>query len=969
MEPDFIVEKAESSAKVIGGTMKRRLLLAAASVFALSVVPAFSAEMGTDFSDEKSDAPWGFSTSGAVLRVSKSAVAGNATPKLEFGMENQKGGRVATKKFSPAVTGKTISVSFDWFPGKINDKGSNPDENGGQVTFIDSDGKTAFALDFTHNGSLSYRAGNGKPVALPFARDDVWYSVSLLFDVRSGKISGTVKDSSSGNSADIAAEVSGGEFSGVIAKMTLTGIRTSGNNITWTTFLDNVNFAVEAISKNSITTVAPLPYARVYTGTAKDVKGLNLPKKVPVTLANGLGADATVSSWKSVGKEWDCEKEGVYTFEGTIPASGIVDNDLNKKAVQYVYNRLPVPETERQAEWLDRGVVAVKADKGIFVSWRIRADEFKEKLSFNVLKNGTVVAKKLSVANYLDKKGKPGDVYTVETYKDGALSDTAEAKASADSYLSIKVQKPEGGENGDGPYTYSMNDATVGDLDGDGSYEIIVKWYPSDAIDSSKATLTGPTLFDAYKLDGTPLWRIDMGLNLTSGAHYNQIVVADFDGDGKSEVFLKTADATTVYGVTDGKIDTSNVIGVIGNASDNGKWISREGKSRGHVTGGPEYVTFFEGMTGKILDTVEYEFPVGNVSSWGDTWYNRSDRWNACAAYLDGTKPSAVLGRGYYARTAYAAYDLVDGKARLRWSFDSAKEGRGGALGNHNLAVADVDNDGKDEIVAGDLTLDDDGTILYAMDGEMLREKGSHADAIHIGQFDPEVEGLYVWQPREEPAVASLVLHDAATGEAKLVYYAAKDAGRAMAANITKEPGYNFWGAGGSGAEKGGSVYNIYGETLVDRSVVPSMNFKIYWDGDLLHELLDDLAPLDCINLYKFDELSRTLKETVRFTGTHSNNSTKANPSLQADILGDWREEVVVPSDDDTELRIYTTTEPTKYLIYTLMHDPVYRLSVAWQNNGYNQPPCLSFYLGEDISKTVRSKKIPVPSVIYPGRK
>lgn len=190
-----------------------------------------------------------------------------------------------------------------------------------------------------------------------------------------------------------------------------------------------------------------------------------------------------------------------------------------------------------------------------------------------------------------------------------------------------------------------------------------------------------------------------------------------------------------------------------------------------------------------------------------------------------------------------------------------------------------------------------------------------------------------------------------------------------MAANITKEPGYNFWGAGGSGAEKGGSVYNIYGETLVDRSVVPSMNFKIYWDGDLLHELLDDLAPLDCINLYKFDELSRTLKETVRFTGTHSNNSTKANPSLQADILGDWREEVVVPSDDDTELRIYTTTEPTKYLIYTLMHDPVYRLSVAWQNNGYNQPPCLSFYLGEDISKTVRSKKIPVPSVIYPGRK
>ena len=266
--------------------------------------------------------------------------------------------------------------------------------------------------------------------------------------------------------------------------------------------------------------------------------------------------------------------------------------------------------------------------------------------------------------------------------------------------------------------------------------------------------------------------------------------------------------------------------------------------------------------------------------------------------------------------------------------------------------------------------LDDDGKILYTMDGDMLREEGSHADAIHIGQFFPEVEGLFVWQPREEPAVASLVLHDAATGEAKLVYYASKDAGRAIAANITKEPGYEVWGAGGKGASKGGAVYDVYGKVIVEnRASVPSMNFKIYWDGDLLHELLDDIEPLDNINLYKFDENSKSLVETVRFTGTHSNNGTKANPSLQADILGDWREEVVVPSDDDTELRIYTTTEPTKYRIFTLMHDPVYRLSVAWQNNGYNQPPCLSFYLGEDKADVVSSGKLIAPKVVYPAKK
>lgn len=949
-----------------------KLFCRIAGICALSLTAAspIFADVGTDFNNESGRNPWGFSTSGANLSVSAGNVAGNATGKLEFSMADQKGGRVATKNFDPVITGKTISVSFDWLPGKINDKGQNPNENGGQIALIDSNGKSVFTLNFTHNGKLAWSVGKDALKQLSFANDNVWYKVALKFDLVKNNLSGTVTESSSGKKENISASLAKTGFSSVISKMTITGVRTSGNNISWTTYLDNLNFAAEAISPNSITTVAVLPYGRVYVGKAAKIEDIGLPSDVSVTLANGKKAEVPVSKWEAVGKAWDSGKDGVYTFEGTIEPTDKIANDLNKKAVNYVYNRLPVPTNARQMEWLDRGLIASKSGKGVFVSWRILASEYKENLTFNLYRNGKKVAKNISLTNFFDKKGKAGNKYELEVLNDGKVLDKSETTALKDNYLALKVQKPADGKTDEGKFTYSMNDATVGDLDGDGQYEIIIKWYPSNAIDSSLAKLTGPTLFDAYKLDGTPLWRIDMGLNLTSGAHYNQIVVEDFNGDGKSEVFLKTADGTTVYGVTNGKIDMNKVVGTVGKPEDNGKYLSKEGKSNGHITGGPEYVTFFEGATGKVLDTLDYAFPVGNVASWGDTWYNRSDRWNACAAYLDGTKPSALLGRGYYARTAYAAYDLNGSKASLRWTFDSAKEGRGGSLGNHNLAVADVDNDGKDEIIAGDLVLNEDGTILYTMDGEMQREEGSHADAIHIGQFDPHVEGLYVWQPREVPAVASLVLSDAATGEAKLVYYASKDAGRACAANITKDPGYELWGAGGKGAAKGGAVYDVYGNVVVDdRAKVPSMNFKIYWDGDLLHELLDDIDPLDNINLYKFDEATKTLKETVRFKGTHSNNGTKANPSLQADILGDWREEVVVPSDDDTELRIYTTTDPTDYKIYTLMHDPVYRLSIAWQNNGYNQPPCLGFYLGEDNAKTVLNGNLPVPAVVYPNKK
>mgnify|MGYP002623826001 CR=1 FL=1 len=978
--------------KLLANSKKLRKVGAVAGALLLSsaLSPLFAAETGTTFDGEKGDKPWGFSSANARIFVVTNDIEGNKGAKMMFTMDDQKGGRFATKEFSPAITGQSIHFMVDWFPGSINDKHGNKDENGGRISLIDSNKANLFNVDYRRNECLRWQVGKLPLVDTSFKEAMTWYTVDVTIDVKGNAISGVITDKKTGKSEKISASLEKVDFSGVLAKLEVTGIRTAGNNITWTTYVDNIKFEYEPLSPKTVTAVDNVPYKRVYVNTVKDIAELNFPKEVPVKLADGTVTKSAVAEWVPVESPasdstivakdtWNPAVAGVYTFKADLAPTGGVTNDLARVAYQYVYNRLAPVESKRQTEWFDRGVVAVKSDsgKGNFISWRLLADEYAQDIAFNVYRDGKKQNKKpLTVTNFEDKKGKAGATYRVETLIAGkalpeAKGDTA--VAAGKEYLAFKVQKPAKAAtlkdvNGKSETVgYSLNDATVGDLDGDGELEIIVKWYPANAMDSSQSHLTSPTLFDAYKLDGTPLWRINLGLGMTSGAHYNQIVVADFDGDGKSEIFLKTAHGTRVYGVKDGKFDESNPIAVVGDLAKEGQGIIIEERGgMGHIGDGTdEFVSFFRG-DGTLIDTTEYAYPVAPVTSWGDNFYNRSDRWNACMAYLDGVHPSAVLGRGYYARTAYAAYDLVDGKIKLRWTFDSDEhKGYGAGMGNHNLVIGDVDNDGCDEIIAGGLVINNDGSILYVMDGVMNREEGSHGDALHIAQFDPDVEGYYIWDPHEVDKVASLECHDAATGEVKMKFWAWKDAGRAVAANITKKPGYEMWGTGGGKPDNGGAIYNI--KDGADKPVVESnkgfaVNFKIYWDGDLLHELLDagDTAP--CI-ITKYN--GSTVDQVKVFAGTHSNNGTKATPTLQADILGDWREEVIVPTDDNTELRIYTTTAPTAYRIYTLMHDPMYRASIAWQNNGYNQPPCLGIYLGEDIKNTVLENKLPVPKMNY----
>lgn len=579
--------------------------------------------------------------------------------------------------------------------------------------------------------------------------------------------------------------------------------------------------------------------------------------------------------------------------------------------------------TPRQMEALDRGVVAVQVNNGIFVSWRLLGTE-PSNIAFNLYRNGTKVNNNLitTSTNYVDSGGSASSVYTVRPVVNGVEgADSRQANVWAQNYLTVPLQRPVGGTTPTGEsYTYSPNDASVGDLDGDGNYEIVLKWDPSNSKDNAHNGYTGPVIIDAYRLDGTRLWRINLGKNIRAGAHYTQILVYDFDGDGKAEVVMKTADGT---------IDGSGI--VIGNANADYR------NNQGRILSGPEFLTVFDGVSGRALSTINYEPARGTVSSWGDNYGNRSDRFLAGVAYLDGQRPSIIMARGYYAKTVIVAYNWRDSKLDKLWTFNSTSSGNGAyaGQGNHSLSIGDVDGDSRDEIVYGSMVIDDNGRGLYSTGL-------GHGDALHLGDFNPNRPGLEVFGVHENTSSPyGAELHDARTGQILWGVHTGVDTGRGLVGDIDpRYPGAEMWASGGVG------VRSATGQLITPNT--PSINFAIYWDGDLLRELLDHTGGTGKID--KWDYNNARMTRLLTATGAVSINGTKGNPSLQADILGDWREEVIWPTADSNALRIYTTTALTNHRIYTLMHDPIYRLSVAWQNVAYNQPPHTGFFLGEGMA-------------------
>nr|WP_165842190.1 rhamnogalacturonan lyase [Paenibacillus xerothermodurans] len=586
----------------------------------------------------------------------------------------------------------------------------------------------------------------------------------------------------------------------------------------------------------------------------------------------------------------------------------------------------PPADTNRQMEYLDRGLVAVPTADGVLVSWRFLGTE-PTNIAFNLYRDG----KKVNAAvitdstNFLDVAGTASSRYSVRAVLDGKEQPSAMAVGVwTGPYLDVPLQKPADGINADGStFAYNANDASVGDLDGDGQYELVLKWDPSNAKDNSQKGVTGEVFVDAYKLDGTFLWRIGLGRNVRAGAHYTQLMVYDLDGDGKAEVALRTAD---------GAKDAAGR--VIGDADADYR------NSDGYVLTGPEHLTLFEGQTGKELISIPFEPARGNVTDWGDGYGNRVDRFLATIAYLDGQRPSLVMARGYYAKTSLVAYNWRDGELSKLWAFDSKGNPAYEAQGNHNISVINVDGDTKDEIVYGAMTLDDDGSVLYAT-------RLGHGDALHVGDLDPDRPGKEVFKVMEHKnSPYGAAVWDAATGQTIWGVHTGTDTGRGMSADIDpRYKGEEQWATGVS-------EHSVKGEEI-SGATPTSINFGIWWDGDLLRELLDHTFDTSIGagtgKIDKWDYVNNKTQNILTAAGTLSNNHTKGTPSLQADILGDWREEAIWRTADSRALRIYTTTAVTEYRIPTLMHDPVYRLGVSWQNVAYNQPPHTSFYLGEGM--------------------
>ncbi|MBE6282108.1 MAG: rhamnogalacturonan lyase [Bacteroides sp.] len=619
-------------------------------------------------------------------------------------------------------------------------------------------------------------------------------------------------------------------------------------------------------------------------------------------------------------------------------------------------------ELKMQKDSLNRGVVAVRENpESVIVSWRYLSSD-PLKTSFNVYRNGEKIAEVPANQGTFYKDAYAGmekAVYEVKAVVDGKEKETVKGiytlpENAPFGYLNIPLDRPAEGVTPAGDtYTYNANDASMGDVDGDGQYEIILKWDPSNAHDNAHDGYTGNVYFDCYRLTGEKLWRIDLGHNIRAGAHYTQFMVYDLDGDGCAEVVMKTSDGTV-----DG---LGNVIGDITadyrekgdtlapnpprqrpanmqKRPNDAKRLPRKmtPRNQGRILTGNEYLTVFEGLTGKAMQTIDYVPQRGRLEDWGDNRANRSDRYLAAVAYLDGIHPSVIMCRGYYTRAVLAAFDWDGTELKQRWVFDSNLPGNEAyaGQGNHNLRVGDVDGDGMDEIVYGQCAIDHDGTGLYSTGM-------NHGDAIHLTKFSPELEGLQVWACHENRKDGSS-FRNAGTGEVLFQIKSSIDVGRCMAADIDPtNPGLEMWSWESQG------IRNIKGEVVNPNMEGLSVNMGLWWDGDLLRELLDKNK------VDKYDWNEGVCKPLQVFEGTVWNNGTKATPCLQGDMIGDWREEVLLRTEDNSALRLYVTTIPTNYRFHTFLEDPAYRISIVTQNVAYNQPTQPGFYFGADLKEGI----------------
>jgi len=945
------------------------------------------------------------------------------------------------------IFGSKVFVHFDWKVPAVSTQ-----QNTFNISFQDGANVLLSLRTGTYNGNRTIGAFSG-PLPGPTGSDpsffwssdryhefayntvEIWYTVEIEFDFDQMIATASIVPRDGATAVPSTVQV---PFDGVqISSVVLTGERASQNNINVTdNGIDNLYFFAKPLSDTTITEVLPYDFLPkrpataddntwqswtkvVYIGDVTDEADLGLPETIQVRVASGDVATVEVD-WELAEVPWskevaplvyDSTKQGVFGYVGTIrdkPDEAV--NRMRVKPKLYIENRHKTPLTHQplSMEWLDRGVVAVpvKDGEGVLVTWRLRATEYGKNVQFNVYRNNLRInPEPVTTLNFIDTRGQAGDTYIVEALPSGERSKPAVAWAT--NYIDIPLQRPKdrpnpalayGANEADGnanPISYTANDISVADVNGDGQYEFVVKWYPSEAQDPGLSNRhTGETIFDAYTLDGKLLWRINLGINIVSSAHHSAFNFYDLDQDGKAEFMVKTADGTRVYlPKEDGTIDdlTDTPAWVIGDP--NAVWVGGlrnpandnqiNNTALGRVASGPEYITVFNGETGEPIDTVDYFAPYNINPNWGDNNNNRSDRFNGAVAYMPkggvaGEKPypTVIEVRGHYGPHFVAAYQLIDGKIKKIWEFRLAEWNAGNNQGNHNLQVADLDFDGYYEVVLGGLALDQDGSVLWSTNGTRGTVAAGHGDALHVSVMVPGSDEFYVFQPHESGPPNNVTLVRGSNGQPVWTYAAnIGDVGRGVAANVTPLPGYEVWASATP-------MYNIVTGEVITTDVggigmmnKAPVNFILYWDGDLLSEFFDGPDNLNVTDppvvtkfVYDVETRDSELITLQTLTGTYSNNGTKANPGLIADIFGDWREEILVRTADNEALRIYTTDIPTDHVIYTLMHDPVYRLSANSQNAMYNQPTHIGFYLGEDVKDQVQAMQLPVANIYYTNK-
>jgi len=726
--------------------------------------------------------------------------------------------------------------------------------------------------------------------------------------------------------------------------------------------------------------------------SAPTINEIGLPQALTINYSNEIKEIPV--EWELIEAPWECNEllyyphvEGVYTF------SCYIEKCKFEQKI-FVSNEAVPVKRKRKMEKLNRGLVVVPLieGEGNLVKWRTLATEYDHYLLFDIYRNDEKInIKPVDGGNYVDKLGKANDEYYVIELSSGEKSEISVALKN--NYMDIKLQQPKPRKNPAIKYgapentpdiTYTANDMSVADVNGDGKYELLVKWIPSEQRDPGLSPQhTGETIFDLYTLEGEILWRINLGINITSSAHHSSFNFYDINEDGIAEFIIKTADGTRVYKPKDnGEICDLFDLAFFTIGDANAVWVGEllnplnneiNKSTLGRISTGPEFLTVFNGLTGMPIDTINYFAPYGIMEDWGDFGdygNNRSDRFLAAVAYLpklDDTNrpyPSVIEVRGHYGPLFVGAYQLIDEKLILKWTFKLRDWVKEGFYGNHSISIADVNSDGFDELIFGSVVLKHDGCPLWIADGSRGTLKGTHGDALHVTKMNPNSDEFYIMTPLERQA-PNVKVYNARTG-ATLWEYSLNlpDVGRGIAANITPTPGFEIWAGEPPipGAKKGTPIYNLVTGELLDIEQ-PGRNFRIYWNGDLLSELLDGVVEKP-LNITKYNYFTGKTELVQDFIGTQSNNHTKANPCLQADIFGDWREEVIVRTNEEDTIRIYTTNIPTDYCIFTLMHEPTYRLQTNCQNATYNQPPHLGFYLGEDIKLKVLERKIPKPDVI-----